>query len=413
MKRFTYCLNLIFILIGSIQSNAQERLTKETLNKRLTYFYQQADSNSLKDILFTLRTDRQLRESFPPTAFIGFCTGILLSQSANSKVVAGELEKHKQDSKMFEFILTLGQTKDTLRNWREHSAEVNDMMWSAYFGTGDTKYLDRLLSETQFIEREDSLNLMLAAGSAMWSLSSNARQHPSIGEYLRAKIPTVDDKTKTVLNEILNRDPGYFREQMVARIKDMKSRGLLPDVQKPEPYVPKFIKKPNGGLIGFSGPTQSFSIELEAKELRPTSDPSYYNVDGKFLQATTVQVPPNFDWQNATPGSERGILNGYVAYEISYFEKDLKLTITDPAIDFETINKKLFVKWSFVAQPQTQVGTNVTPPKRHIYYSTVCFDRVLSLSSVIIPNENVKAPESMLKAITKTLKLYDNVVKFD
>jgi hypothetical protein len=322
-----------------------------------------------------------------------------------------ELDPFKNKNNVFSFILQLGQTRDTLAHWKNHGPEENDMMWAAYFGTGEPKYLDRLISETKFANREDSLNLLFAATSAKWSLCSNARQHPAIDQYLRKQVTAVDAQTKQVLEEILSQEPQYFKEKMVAQIQDMKKRGLFPDATKPEPYQPQLVKKLKGGLIGFAGPNTSFSVEIEAKELRPTSNPGFYEVDGRFLQTATVQVPPNIDLKNVTEQLERGILNGYVLYEMNYFEKELKQKLTDITIDFETINKKLFVRWSFGSEIPPEAGQEKI--KRHIYYSTVCYDRVLSISSVIVPNENAKAPETMLKAIARTLKLYGSAVKFD
>ena len=184
MKQSRYTLLLVALVsIAQIKIQAQQLLTLEELNKNLTSFYQKPDPSVLQSIINTILVDKKVRESFPPRAFLGFCTGIILSRNENSRLITGELEKHRTESKLFETILTLGQTQDTLKNWNEHSADANDMMWSAYFGTGETKYLDRLLSETRFKDREDSLQLFFAGASAMWSSASNAQQHPAIKQY--------------------------------------------------------------------------------------------------------------------------------------------------------------------------------------------------------------------------------------
>lgn len=409
MKKLVTTICAAFALISG---NAQELLSKDALNQKLTYFYQNPDSGTLHSIINTIRLDKQVREAFPPPAILGFCTGVLLSRNPNSRILKSELEKHRTEVRLFEAILFFGQTQDTLIHWPEHSAEMNDVIWAAYFGTGETKYLDRLLTETRYKDREDSLQLFFAGSSAMWSLASNARQHPSIKEYLNKLSSSVNDAQKKAnLQEILTRDPNEFREETVTRIKSMKERGLLqPQPPAAEPYQLKLVKKPTGALLGLSSSSNTFSIEVEGKEIKAGSDPGYYTVDGKFLQVVTIQIPGTADLQNLTPEKEEQILRGYVDYELTYFRNELKLKVRNESIKPETINGKLFIRWSFAADPPTTEG--ITSPKRHIYYSTVCFDRVLSMSSATMPKENAKAPDTMLRAIAKTLKLFNEKVEF-
>lgn len=398
-------LTLGWFIIICISVGAQQTLSKESLNEGMTYFYENPDTAKLRSILVTIRTDKQVRESIPPTVAIGFFTGILLSHNEHSQVVKQDLTRHRTESQIFETILYLGATHDTLVNLQDHSAEINDIMWAAYFGTGETKYLDRLITETQFANRQDSLNLFFAGTSAIWSLSSNARQHKSIDSHLRSRLLTSDSNTKALLTEILNTDPSVFRERTVAQIKEMKEKGLLPQ-PKTEEYTPAFFKRNGGGLIGFKGQDRAFSIEIKAKNIKPLDDPRFFDVDGMFFQATTISIPAQ-----AQQTAEKEILNGYVQYELSYFKEELKLDLSKTNIEYETLNNKLFVKWSFVANFGAQ--GNLTAPKKHIYYSSVCVDRVISLSTTVMPGDNEKIIDNKMREIAKTLKLYTGNVSFE
>ena len=100
------------------------------------------------------------------------------------------------------------------------------MIWGGYFGTGDTRYLDKLIGETRLIEREDSLVLFMTGASAKWSLASNARQHESIKNYISQKIPTANEKTKKMLKEILTRAPAEIREEIMKQAEEIKNKTM-------------------------------------------------------------------------------------------------------------------------------------------------------------------------------------------
>jgi hypothetical protein len=75
------------------------------------------------------------------------------------------------------------------------SAQKNDMNWTCYFATGDTKYVQNLLDvAAHYRERKDK-DLYLVAATAMWSLASNSR-FPEVRRYLQSNASPV---AKTIL----------------------------------------------------------------------------------------------------------------------------------------------------------------------------------------------------------------------
>jgi hypothetical protein len=107
-----------------------------------------------------------------------------------------------------------------------HVAEF-DLLWGASFATGDKRYPDRIIdvvaeslasgkfqvadidyvgnprnlrqSDNADLERiagrykDDDLEELMMNGSALWSLGSNARQHPFVMETVRARIAAAPD----------------------------------------------------------------------------------------------------------------------------------------------------------------------------------------------------------------------------
>ena len=145
-----------------------------------------------------------------------------MSKSPNKKIVERELKALFNRFELFDYALAFGKSQDTILHWKNRKPDSNDLIWGAYFGTGDTRYLDKLIGETKLIEREDSLVLFMTGASAKWSLASNALLHPSIKNFITEKIPTTDEETKKILVEILALDPGEIRDEIMKKVEEIK-----------------------------------------------------------------------------------------------------------------------------------------------------------------------------------------------
>ena len=124
------------------------------------------------------------------------------------------------------------------------SASWNDLCWGAYFASGDTRYLQKITDQTIYgIERCD-INLFFAGSSAKWSLAANARQHPSVREYLQDRIR---NEGETALNELLTREPQEIRNEMENILKSQKKRGWNDAVLK------KFLEETDREILRLIG----------------------------------------------------------------------------------------------------------------------------------------------------------------
>lgn len=214
----------IFQLTLGFRVIAQELIPREQIGRTFTFFYTKSDSVVLKSLIKTLQNSQEARESIPPAPVIGFFTAILLSHSPNREVVYRELNRLTNRYELFDYALAFGKSQDTIVHWKNRKPDSNDLIWGAYFGTGDTRYLDKLVGETKLVTREDSLVLYMTGASAKWSLSSNARQHEQIKQYLTMLAQGTDEGTKKVLTEILTKDPGVIREEIFKKAEEIKSK---------------------------------------------------------------------------------------------------------------------------------------------------------------------------------------------
>jgi hypothetical protein len=64
-----------------------------------------------------------------------------------------------------------------------------DIWWCSYFATGDTKYLDLILTYAGEELPKEDINMMLTIGAATWSFKSNCKQHESIKRYALERVP--------------------------------------------------------------------------------------------------------------------------------------------------------------------------------------------------------------------------------
>jgi len=217
---------LVFAILSviSFSPKAQAILSKDQIGTTLTHFYSHPDSGTLKLLINSIQNSQEAREALPSAPIVGFFSAILLSDSPNEKIVKRELSAMHNRFELFDYALLFGKSQDTIFNWTNRKPDSNDLIWGAYFGTGDTRYLDKLLGETVLIEREDSLVLYMTGASAKWSLASNARQHESIKKHLSRKELTADDKTKKMLWEILTKEPGEMRNDIMKRANEIKSK---------------------------------------------------------------------------------------------------------------------------------------------------------------------------------------------
>lgn len=119
----------------------------------------------------------------------------------------------------------INNTPFEILNKTVSSPSKNDMNWACFFITGETKYLDSIISELKYCDDRSNLRLFLAGTSAKWSLSSNARQDDRVREYIESLKSKGDSKMRILASEILEKNPSYIQEETVNILKEQKRVG--------------------------------------------------------------------------------------------------------------------------------------------------------------------------------------------
>ncbi len=175
-----------------------------------------------KTIDFTNNTDMQQSNLEPIlTGFFGAL--FLQDESIKKKILANVKQiKNLDIQKLFLHIASLNI--DSVYFKAAIDPSYNDMNWSSYFATGQTKYLGHIIANIQHSENRVDQKMFLAGATAKWSLCSNAKKHPAVKEYLTS----LPDK-KGRIAELLNNDQVYFREQVINVIKAQRAKGIWND----------------------------------------------------------------------------------------------------------------------------------------------------------------------------------------
>ncbi|MDA3843589.1 MAG: hypothetical protein PF588_04360, partial [Candidatus Kapabacteria bacterium] len=105
---------------------------------------------------------------------------------------------------------------------RKTSPGQNDFYWSKYFASGNIAYVISIIDNIQYINERKDPYLYLTAGSAKWSLSSNAAQHPEIREIINDQIKIRGGAIQKELEDLLEKNPEELQDEMVQVLKSNK-----------------------------------------------------------------------------------------------------------------------------------------------------------------------------------------------
>jgi len=173
-----------------------------------------------------------------------------------------------------------------------------------------------------------------------------------------------------------------------------------PTAKTSEQFESGFVATQTGGLIVYSGLNHSFTIEVQAKVVKPTEQTNFYLVDNQIVQTAILPIPMKTDLKDMSTIKQKEIIRGYIDYELLYFRNTLKQEYSKLHIDWTVINGKVYADWSFDMPKDNQ------QVKKQLYMTTICFDQILDLNAPVFDNYT-KAKEILLQ-LAGSIKLYNN-----
>jgi hypothetical protein len=191
-------------------------LDQET-SQTLTYYYQQPNPTILPELMRKIEKSGLKEEGAYP--IVGFFTAIFSKDIFSDADISRIINDFDSTKYIFEYCSNLSKTKDTILHWSEQSPHVNDLIWGAYFATGDKRYIQKLISQVELLKQLDSVHLFLTGYTAKWSLCSIALQHPSVKRIIEEEIKIAAPELEQELADILNFEPDEIVEQAMEMFK--------------------------------------------------------------------------------------------------------------------------------------------------------------------------------------------------
>lgn len=163
------------------------------------------------------------RNAGPPT--LGFFARVF---GDNPESVA-EWKKviKKQDRKTRKLLNRAIKTElETLLSETETGAALNDMYWGAFFASGERQYVDRLIGQLKYLGERHDINRYIAAATAKWSLSNNAKRHPDVKLAVEGMKNGNNPEHSDIAEDILSMEPKTIQDEMTAVLKEQKAKGV-------------------------------------------------------------------------------------------------------------------------------------------------------------------------------------------
>lgn len=130
-------------------------------------------------------------------------TSIWWSNTSQGKQILQQLCKALPEKPQAEFKKQIDSDPPLINEMPIDSTALLDMLWAAYCGSGDEKYVKRLLTSLPWADGDQkNLNKLMLASAAKWSLTSNCEQHPKVMEICE-KVAASDASLKKYIDPVL------------------------------------------------------------------------------------------------------------------------------------------------------------------------------------------------------------------
>jgi len=185
-----------------------------------------------------------------------------------------------------------------------------------------------------------------------------------------------------------------------------------PDVNK-EMFKYQFIAGNTASRILYLGKSHSFTLEIkkpnikEQKSDAATSNQHYLLFGKTIFQTSIIDLPPipaKMILTKLTYAQQQEAIEGYITYELEYFRNSLQTDVKNLSVKSFDMGTRRFVIWSLDAKfPETGgISSN-----QQVYLTTLCFNKMLTLNSVVAKGQSKQSQTRLLFEIAKSLKTYN------
>jgi len=215
---------LTFVLVCQTASS-QELMSSEKTLMVFWGFYHQPSYSVLTSIIRSIDVDPGTPSHKGTMPAIMAFYAVAIQRYPDKIKSLNDLSDDLANTKMLlRDAIRLSQNRDAIFNWQERKPITIDMLWGAYFASGEPRYLKRIVSEMLFIDRTDSLNVTLTGFAAEYTFAIYAQMFPEVKQYLQDAMGNASPNLIPHIHEALYMSPEHIREEAMERSRQIHNR---------------------------------------------------------------------------------------------------------------------------------------------------------------------------------------------
>ena len=195
------------------------------LENFVTYYYINPQPELVTDAIEFIGEQKYASKKNMYGSMMGFFTYVFSHNEDRREEWLNVINKQDDKTKAF-FLEAMNTNIDELLNKTEVFPPLNDMYWGAFFASGDVSYIDKLIDNLQYINEREDKDLFLAAGTAKWSLGSNALFHPKVKAAIEELKTNDNPELRKLAEDMLNSTPEELMEEIRAVFEEQQRKGI-------------------------------------------------------------------------------------------------------------------------------------------------------------------------------------------
>ena len=183
-----FLIGFIAVILGACSDHKKVEDTREEFGQVFSFYYQQPDSQHLKQVMSALEEPGVFAPHVEPP-LLGFLSALASQRPQDWQVIKNmSFKKKKELNRIWSSVDKYKQLLEEMLS-KENVVVVTpedlDFLWGAFSATGDTRF-------AQIVARSAEIPMggPVVQAAAEWSLSSQRKQHPLLDKALEAGIQT-------------------------------------------------------------------------------------------------------------------------------------------------------------------------------------------------------------------------------
>jgi hypothetical protein len=228
--KLTQCVAVILLLLilltDCVAGNLKSISTEMEFNQYLNTYYLSPQPDLLVPAIKYM-VSNQILSKYKHTelSMLAFFSKIIADNPSSVGGWRKEIGNESQDTQAV-FIKLLETQPEWFISKALNGIERNDVCWTLFFASGDEKYVLKIIEQLQYLDERKDMERYLAAASARWSLSSNARIHSQVKTILQAVAKSADPGLRDNVKDILMKNPKEISDETVAVMREQRRKGL-------------------------------------------------------------------------------------------------------------------------------------------------------------------------------------------